>query len=137
VSTLWMNVRVVMRTTDGWRYLSDFAAIGPRQRLILGALARACYSGKVERGAPTRIADSLGVARCTIWTQIRELKRKFGVRTLTELAQISKQLNIKGRGGPGNRASMFAPVTDACKCRRATAPRTEALHPGPHASRVL
>lgn len=137
MSTTWLNIRIAVQTVDGWQYCSNFAAIGHSQRRILSALARSAVDGKVPRGTPSRIAESLGLHRESIWTQLRIMRRKFGVRSNDELAKVGKKLSRTRERDSSNRAFQFAPVSDACECGRDAATQAEALHPGAAPSRAL
>lgn len=136
MSTSWLNTSIAIRTAEGWRYCDAFAALGPVQRRILAALARSALDGSVPRGTPSRIAQAFGVHRESIWTQLRVMRRKFGVRSNTELAQIGKQLSrTRERGRSSNRASMIATAEPVNAGDRN--PQSEALHPGTAPSRAL
>jgi len=129
----WASLRIAVRTEDGWRYEPNCVSLGPQQRAILGGLAREFDGRSIPRAAVTRIADSVGAARGTVWTQLIQLQRKFGASTLIELAFIARQItNIRGRGRSSTRASMFVAVQGKPVNAGAqyAGRRTEALHPG-------
>ncbi len=130
MSSSWMNMRIAIQTPAGWRYLDEFAALGHKQRRLMAAVSREFNGIQIPRGALSRIAKAVGVHQESAWTQLRALRRKFGVQNNTQLAHVARQLaRTRGRGS-SNQVSMFATVPAACECRRATTLQTEALHPG-------
>lgn len=144
---------VLVRTNEGWTAPAkqSIARLTERELDLMGLLAGI---DRFDRGCTMlQLAAAHGVPRNAVSNVIHILRRKFGVPSRRDLIPIAKELsrnktrrraaeqlsNIRGRGGPGNRVSKFAnPVSDGPASAGAdAATRTEALHPGPHASRVL
>lgn len=139
---------VACRSAQGWIVPTEHLRITKRQFEMLAHMA---LFDRLHWGAMGDIAQAMGMQRKSSWWLSKALMRKFKVHNRFQLHTIALEIarnkarrtyganQIRGRGGPGNRASMFATVTgESVRTGEHNAiSQTEALHPGPHASRVL